>query len=130
MKKTLKEEMQEAIEKETLDSWTTANEKDVRVVYTNDFVTSCASIAEKHINNERAKLKALLEGLETQHIEKLIYLGKIGDFRNYGTAYISSVRDKVKIARLEGMIEVYRMLPNYKIKTKLLEQELEKLKKQ
>jgi len=73
MKKTLKEEMLEAIVTDWKAGYTMSKAAE-----------SCASIAEKHI----------------------------------------------KIARLEGMIEVYRMLPNYKIKTKLLEQELEKLKKQ
>ena len=44
------------------------------------------------------KLKALLEGLETQNVEKLIREGAIGDYRNYGKAYINAVRDKVKDA--------------------------------
>ena len=47
-------------------------------------------------NSYKNKLRALLEGLETQNVEKLLKLGKTGDFRNYGKAYISAVRDKVE----------------------------------
>lgn len=47
-------------------------------------------------NSYKNKLRALLEGLETQNVEKLLKLGKTGDFRNYGKAYILAVRDKVE----------------------------------
>ena len=50
-------------------------------------------------NSYKNKLRALLEGLETQNVEKLLKLGKTGDFRNYGKAYISAVRDKVDRAK-------------------------------
>jgi hypothetical protein len=50
-------------------------------------------------NSYKNKLRALLEGLETQNVEKLLKLGKTGDFRNYGKAYISAVRDKVERAK-------------------------------
>jgi hypothetical protein len=46
-------------------------------------------------NSYKNKLKALLEGLETQNLGKLLKEGKTGDFRNYGKAYIGAVRDKV-----------------------------------
>lgn len=44
----------------------------------------------------KEKLRALLEGLETNNIDKLLSEGKVGDFRNYGKAYIQAVRDKRK----------------------------------
>jgi hypothetical protein len=50
-------------------------------------------------NSYKNKLRALLEGLETQNVEKLLKVGKTGDFRNYGRAYISAVRDKVERAK-------------------------------
>ena len=50
-------------------------------------------------NSYKNKLKALLEGLETQNVCKLLKEGKTGDFRNYGKAYIASVRDKVNAAK-------------------------------
>jgi len=50
-------------------------------------------------NSYKNKLRALLEGLETQNVEKLLKVGKTGDFRNYGKAYISAVRDKVERAK-------------------------------
>lgn len=50
-------------------------------------------------NSYKNKLKALLEGLETQNVEKLLKEGKAGDFRNYGKAYISAVRYKVDRAK-------------------------------
>ena len=50
-------------------------------------------------NSYKNKLKALLEGLETQNIDKLLKEGKTGDYRNYGKAYISAVRDKVERAK-------------------------------
>jgi len=46
-------------------------------------------------NSYKNKLKALLEGLETQNVGKLLREGKTGDFRNYGKAYIGAVRDKI-----------------------------------
>jgi len=51
---------------------------------------------EGDINSYKNKLRALLEGLETQQVEKLLKIGKTGDFRNYGKAYIESVRSKLK----------------------------------
>lgn len=50
-------------------------------------------------NSYKNKLKALLEGLETQNVDKLLKEGKTGDFRSYGKAYISAVREKVESAR-------------------------------
>jgi len=43
----------------------------------------------------KKKLRALLEGLEAQHIDKFMTEGKIGDYRNYGKAYIGAFRDKI-----------------------------------
>ena len=51
-------------------------------------------------NSYKNKLKALLEGLETQNVDKLLKQGKTGDFRNYGKAYIGAVRTKVDNANL------------------------------
>lgn len=42
------------------------------------------------------KIKALLEGLEIQNIEKFMREAKVGDYRNLGKAYISAVRGKIK----------------------------------
>jgi hypothetical protein len=50
-------------------------------------------------NSYKNKLRALLEGLETQNVDKLLKEGKTGDFRNYGKAYISAVRDKIESTR-------------------------------
>lgn len=50
-------------------------------------------------NSYKRKLRALLEGLETQNADKLMKEGKTGDFRNYGKAYINAVRDKVESAK-------------------------------
>ena len=50
-------------------------------------------------NSYKNKLKALLEGLETQNVDKLLKEGKTGDFRNYGKAYIEAVRYKVESAK-------------------------------
>lgn len=41
-------------------------------------------------NSYKNKLKALLDGLETQSIDKLLKEGKTGDFRNYGKAYFKA----------------------------------------
>ncbi len=41
-------------------------------------------------NTYKNKLKALLEGLETQHIDMLIKKGKVGDYRKYGKAYFNA----------------------------------------
>lgn len=48
-------------------------------------------------NSYKNKLRALLEGLETQKIDKLMKEGKTGDFRNYGKAYTSAIKDKLDI---------------------------------
>jgi len=50
-------------------------------------------------NSYKNKLKALLEGLETQNVDKLLKEAKTGDFRNYGKAYIEAVRYKVESAK-------------------------------
>ena len=50
-------------------------------------------------NSYKRKLRALLEGLETQHVDKLMKEGKTGDFRNYGKAYVKAVCDKVESAK-------------------------------
>lgn len=42
----------------------------------------------------KLKLVALLEGLQTEHIELLMSSGKIEDFRNYGKAYYRASEDK------------------------------------
>lgn len=55
----------------------------------------CATIAEELVEAEKEKMKALLEGLETQKIDKLMALGKVGDYRNYGKAYVLAVKDKI-----------------------------------
>ena len=46
--------------------------------------------------NYKNKLIALLEGLETQHISKLMENGKIATFRRYGEAYVSATKSKIK----------------------------------
>ena len=50
-------------------------------------------------NSYKNKLRALLEGLETQNVDKLLKEGKTGDFRNYGKTYIGAVRTKVDDAK-------------------------------
>ena len=53
----------------------------------------------KELSVEEAveKLVALLEGLGTQHIEKLLREGKVGDFLNYGKVYYeAAVKNKRK----------------------------------
>jgi hypothetical protein len=47
-------------------------------------------------NNYKEKLRALLEGLETQHVDDLIKRGKVGDFFNYGKAYVNAVRKQIE----------------------------------
>lgn len=124
--KTIKEEMLEAIEAASKEYFI------LQHIYRKS-ATSCASIAERHINEERVKLKSLLEGLETQHVEKLLKEGKSGDFRLYGEAYSVAYKKHIKIARLEGYIFGMKVgmkeaiLPSDISK---LEQELEQLKKQ
>ena len=48
------------------------------------------------------KLRALLEGLGTQNIDKLMSEGKVGDFRIYGKAYLAAVKDKVEASYQKG----------------------------
>ena len=50
-------------------------------------------------NSYRNKMRALLEGLEAQNIDKFMKEGKTGDYRNFGKAYIGSVREKVECAK-------------------------------
>lgn len=42
------------------------------------------------------KIKALLEGLEIQNIEKFMREAKVGDYINLGKAYVSATRNKIK----------------------------------
>lgn len=56
----------------------------------------------KVATQETDKLRALLEGLGTQNIDKLMSRGKVGDFRNYGKAYLSAVKDKVDSSFKKG----------------------------
>ena len=48
------------------------------------------------MNVDELKIKALLEGLEAQNIEKFMREAKVGDYRNYGKAYVSTVKSKIK----------------------------------
>lgn len=48
------------------------------------------------MNVDELKIKALLEGLEAQNIEEFMRQAKVGDYRNYGKAYFSAVRNKIK----------------------------------
>lgn len=48
------------------------------------------------MNVDELKIKALLEGLEAQKIEEIMREAKVGDYRNYGKAYISAFRDKIE----------------------------------
>lgn len=48
------------------------------------------------MNVDELKIKALLEGLEAQNIEEFMRQAKVGDYRNYGKAYISAVRNKIE----------------------------------
>jgi len=50
-------------------------------------------------NSYKNKLRALLEGLETNHIDDLMARGTTGDFRNYGKVYMCAIRDKLKKAQ-------------------------------
>lgn len=54
-------------------------------------------------NSYKRKLRALLEGLETQNVDKLMKEGKTDDFRNYGKSYINAVRDKVESAKTSSL---------------------------
>lgn len=67
------------------------------------------------MNVHELKIKALLEGLEAQNIEKFIREAKVGDYRNYGKAYISAVREKIKEKELlfitEDGVEVFNDEP-------------------
>lgn len=46
-------------------------------------------------NDYKEKLRALLEALEAQRIDELMERGKVGDFRNYGKAYVKAVKNKI-----------------------------------
>lgn len=48
------------------------------------------------MNVDELKIKALLEGLEAQNIEEFMREAKVGDYRNYGKAYFSAVRNKIE----------------------------------
>ena len=52
-------------------------------------------------NSYKNKLKALLEGLECQNLDKLVSEGKTGDYRRLGEAYIKAVREKVDQAKTD-----------------------------
>ena len=73
--------------------------KDKNIENTEIKAWSIAFVLYPFRNSYKNKLRALLEGLETQNVEKLLKVGKTGDFRNYGKAYISAVRDKVERAK-------------------------------
>lgn len=64
-------------------------------------------------SREIEKLRALLEGLETQHIDKLMNEGKVGDFKRYGEAYFKAVKREIEIARLEERIAQYKKFKPY-----------------
>ena len=48
------------------------------------------------MNEYELKIKALLEGLEIQNIEKFMREAKVGDYRNLGGAYVSAVRELIE----------------------------------
>lgn len=47
----------------------------------------------------KAKVKALLEGLDIQSIDDFMDRAKIGDYRNLGNAYYSSAKEKIEKAK-------------------------------
>lgn len=65
------------------------------------------------MNVHELKIKALLEGLEAENIEEFMRKAKISDYRNYGKAYISAVREKIKEKELlfitEDGVKVFDM---------------------
>ena len=48
------------------------------------------------MNEYELKIKALLEGLEIQNIEKFMREAEVVDYRNLGKAYVSAVKGKIK----------------------------------
>ena len=48
------------------------------------------------MNTDELKIKALLEGLEAENIEEFMKKAKVDDYRNYGKAYVSAVKSKIK----------------------------------
>ena len=64
----------EAIEKETLDSWTAANGNDVRVCHANDLAKSCARITQRH--GEIQRLEGYIFGLKDA-INEGVFPGQI-----------------------------------------------------
>lgn len=49
------------------------------------------------MNVDELKIKALLEGLEAQNIEEFMKQAKVADYRNYGKAYVSEVKSRIKL---------------------------------
>lgn len=47
---------------------------------------------EYELKIKALKIKALLEGLEIQNIEKFMREARVGDYRNLGKAYITAAR--------------------------------------
>ena len=50
-------------------------------------------------NSNKNKIKALLEGLEIQEIDRFMNEAKTGDFRTLGKRYLNAVRNKVEDAK-------------------------------
>ena len=48
------------------------------------------------MNVDELKIKALLEGLEVENIEEFMREASVSDYRNYGKAYVSAVRNKIE----------------------------------
>ena len=77
------------------------------------------------MNVDELKIKALLEGLETQDIEKFMIQGKVGDYRNYGKAYYSSVSGIAKEnAELRSIISELRQIYFFNINPETLKVEI------
>lgn len=47
-------------------------------------------------NSYKNKMRALLEGLEIQYIDKFMAQGKTDDYRNLGKQYTEAVKRKIK----------------------------------
>ena len=46
-------------------------------------------------NTYKKKVKALLEGLEIEEVEKFMSVAKTGDYRNLGKIYVKEVKKRI-----------------------------------
>lgn len=64
--------------------------------------TEACSEYQDSMNKENEltlKIKALLEGLEIQHIDMFMEEAQIDDYRNLGVMYLKAAMDKIKEAK-------------------------------